>query len=114
MAQTFSKTGNDERALDALRRVRSAHDKSIKQGVVDRFFMLQEARYYTLMGDQEVAIDHLEKAADMFMTTAAPLGKFWLEFESLRGHPRFEATQAHMIENLNRERADLGLDAVEI
>jgi len=114
MAQAYSKTGNNERALDALRRVQVAHDKSIKEGIVSRFFMLQQARYYALTGNFEEAISRLETAADMNTMVALPLKEIWPEFESLQGHPRFETTQARIIENMNRERAGLGLDAIEI
>jgi tetratricopeptide (TPR) repeat protein len=114
MAQAFSKSRNKERALDALKRVRRAHDISIREGIVSRYFMLQEARYYLQMGEQEDAIDRLEQAANINTTVAVPLVDIWPEFESMQGHPRFEAIQARMIESLNRERVNLGLDPVEI
>jgi len=114
MAQSFKKMGNEERAIDALKRVRTANEKSLSEGIVDRFFTLQQARYHVLMDNQEEAINHLEQAADMNSTLARPLDAIWPEFESLRGHPRFEASQARMVENLNRERANLGLDPVSI
>jgi TolB-like protein len=114
MAQAFIKTGNEDLALDALKRVRTAHEKSLTEGIISRFFTLQEARYFALMDDQEEAIARLEQAADMNTTTALPLEAIWPEFRSLRGHPRFEANQARMVENLNRERAELGLESVEI
>lgn len=114
LAQVFSKSRNKERALDALKRVRRAHDKSIQERIISRFFLLQEARYFTQMGEQEKAIDRLVQAADMNATIAIPLVNIWPEFESLRGHPRFEETQRRLFENLNRERASLGLDPVVI
>jgi len=113
MAQAFSKTGNGEQARDALARVRIAHDKSIKQGIVSAFLIFQEARYYTHMGDQEEAINQLQQAAELPAMVACPLAEFWPVFESLRGHSRFESTQARLIENMNQERASLGLDPLE-
>jgi len=114
MAQAFAKTGNEERAVDALKRVRSAHDKSLKEGVDSRLIMFDEARYYAQMGDQEVALEHLEKAAGLNTMVSSEISSIWSEFESLRGHPRFEAAQALMVKNMNKERANLGLDPVVI
>jgi len=114
MAQAFSKTGNGEKARDALARVRIAHDRSIKQGIVSAFLIFQEARYYAHMGNQEEAINQLQQAAEIPAMIAGPLAEFWPVFESLRGHPRFESTQARLIETMNQERASLGLVPLEI
>ena len=76
--------------------------------------MLQEARYYVLTGDQEEAINRLEQAADLNATAVFILKGFMPEFKPLRGLPRFETTKIRMLENLNRERADLGLDPAVI
>ncbi len=112
MAKAFLATGNEERALEALNRVRRAHDKSLSEGVVDQVFMLREASYFALTGDQQEAINRLERAADMNATAIFLVMNLQSEFDSLRGLPRFEATRTRLLENLNRERADLGLDEV--
>jgi tetratricopeptide (TPR) repeat protein len=114
MAQAFAKTDNEGRTLDALKRVRRAQDKSVNQGIVSGFFKLHEARYYALLGDHEEAINYLEQAADLNAMLARPLAGIWAEFEDLRGDPRFEAAQARILENVNRERAELDLDSLEL
>ena len=73
-------------------------------------FIFDEASYYALTGDQEEAMNRLEQAADLNATAIFLLKGLLPEFEPLHGLPRYEATKSRMMENLNRERAHLGLD----
>jgi TolB-like protein len=110
----YARTGNDDKFKDAMARVRKAHDQLIGEGVQAMFFFFNEAAYYTLARDFEKALDQLEISIDkgaigtLKITLGAPA------FEPLEGDPRFEALQQRMLDNLNAQRAELGLEPVTI
>ena len=114
MAIAYDRTGADEKLKDAMARIRKAHDQLLSEGVQAKFFFWGEAAYYALARDHDKAIEQLAIAIDrgaigtLRITTAAPV------FEPLEGDPRFEALQAKMIENLNSQRAELGLEPASI
>ncbi len=109
IALAYSRTGNAERFEDAMARVRAAHDRAIEQGVRNAI-TLDEARYWIMAGDPDRALENLALAVQSGMTIAVRIDTIWSEFESLRGDPDFEAIQARLIEHLNEERAELGLE----
>ena len=115
MALAYSKTNNDEKLQDAMLRIRKAHDQLIGEGVQDGFFSWQEAQYYTLSRDIDRAIEHLGLAVDQGQTgLTIRIAKGSPEFEPLEGDPRYEVIQSRMIENLNTQRAELGLEPATI
>ena len=95
-----------------MRRIRSAHDSLITQGLKNRDFFLNEAAYYAMTDDRDTAMQQLAASIDagqiltLRITDDLP---FFIEFE---GDPEYEAIQTRMIEHLNREREQLGLEPV--
>jgi hypothetical protein len=112
IARAYAKTGNETRFADAMERVRSAHDRSLEQGIRDKFFLVNDARYWAMAGNRERAIELLEKSVEMGLSMGQPMAKVWGELDVLTGDPRFEAAQSRMFEHLNAERAELGLDPI--
>jgi TolB-like protein/Tfp pilus assembly protein PilF len=112
VALAYARTGNQQKFIDALERVRLAHDRMKSQGADNYRFYLNEAVYYTLSGDAETALKHLASAIDMGFIGSSRLKAAWPALEPLEGDPRFEAIQSRMIEHLNRERKELGLEPV--
>jgi tetratricopeptide (TPR) repeat protein len=110
VALAYARTGNQQKFIDALERVRLAHDRMKSQGADNYRFYLNEAVYYTLSGDAETALKHLASAIDMGFIGSSRLKAAWPALEPLEGDPRFEAIQSRMIEHLNRERKELGLE----
>ena len=112
IARAYAKTGNETRFADAMQRVRAAHDRSLEQGIRDKFFLVSDARYWAMAGDRERAIELLEESVEMGLSVGQPMARIWGELEALTGDPRFEAAQSRMFEHLNAERAALGLDPI--
>jgi TolB-like protein len=111
LALAYSKTGNDPFYRDALTRVRTAHDGLISNGVDNFLFSFVEARYFAVSGDYDSAIEQLGIAVDKgFTSLASRIASKNPSFEPLEGDPRYEEIQARMVENLNRQRAELGLE----
>ena len=75
-------------------------------------FSETRARLHALRGENEQAIDELEKMIDWgrisFRVFMHPV------FNDLRGHPRYEVLKEHWIGLINAERAKLGFDPLEL
>jgi len=112
VAGAYAQLGMTEEFSDAMRRVRAAHDHALAQGALIVNLELAEGRYYTLAGDADLAMDHLEQAVALGLTYGAPLHALYPELQALRGGPRYEALQAGMQEHLDAERAALGLEPI--
>jgi TolB-like protein len=112
IARAYAKTGNETRFEDAMERVRTAHDRSLEQGIRDKFFLVDDARYWAMAGNRERAIELLEESVEMGLSVGMPIARLWGELDVLTGDPRFEAAQSRMFEHLNAERAALGLNPI--
>jgi tetratricopeptide (TPR) repeat protein len=111
LALAYSRTDDNEKFRDAMQRIRMAHDQLTEEGTQHYVFLVQEAGYFSLARDFDKAIEMLGMAADkglvgltLRLADSAPA------FEPLEGDPRYEAIQARMVENLNTQRAALGLE----
>jgi len=112
LAFAYLKTGHDEEFSDAMARVRKAHDQLIVEGIQVLDFFWGEAGYYTLAGDDDKAIEQLEIAIEKGAVSTLRISDSSPEFKPLEGDPRYEAIQADMIDHINTERAELGLELV--
>jgi TolB-like protein/lipoprotein NlpI len=113
VALAYSRTGNTERFNHALLLVERAMSNLSSQGVDNWGFMLGNARYLALAGEYDEAMTQLEHALDRGMLVYAPMAAWAPMFEPLRDDPRFVAVEIAMVENINRERQALGLDAID-
>ena len=112
LAGTFAQLSMSTRFEDAMRRVRSAHDRALAQNDLQADLQLGEGRYYALAGDGDRAIAHLERAAELHLMRGVPLHVVHPDLESLRGNPRYEALMERMAEHREAERAAAGLEPV--
>ncbi len=82
------------------------------QGNDNWVFMFENAKYLALAGEYDEAITQLEQAIDRgyggygLFTTVTPM------FEPVKNDPRFMAVEAVMVENINVQRQQLGLEPV--
>jgi tetratricopeptide (TPR) repeat protein len=113
VALAYSRTGNQQRFEDALARVRRVSEDLQAQGIDAPIFFMSEASHQALAGNLDAALDWLDRAISRGFISATRIAHDWPYLEPLEGDPRFEAIQARMIEHLNAERAELGLDPVE-
>jgi TolB-like protein len=114
VALAYSSTGNTERFEEALERVRLAHEKLKSIQVNNYWFNIAEASYQAQAGDLESSLAHLDLAISGGLITSSRIVNDWPALEPLEGDPRFEAIQARMIEHLNAERSQLGLEPATI
>ncbi len=112
IALAYIRAGNNEKARDALARVREGQKQLEVQGRNNIQFSMNKAVYYTLMGDYDTALEHLASSIDGGYIGSTRLTRLWPAFEPLEGDPRYEAIQARMIVHLNEERKALGLELV--
>jgi TolB-like protein len=112
VALAYSRTGNEDRFADALHRYEQGIAQVEAQGADNRFLAFQSALYYSVAGDRERAFEVLETLAEEGMFAILPLGEWIPEFASIKSEPRFLAIEGRMLEIVNGQRAELGLDPV--
>jgi len=112
IALAYKRAGRQEKFDEAMSRLRAAHDSLITQGLHNIDFFLLEAAYFAMKNDQTEAKRFLAAAIDggeILSTRISDEMPFFIEFE---GDPEYEAIQTRMLEHLNREREQLGLEPV--
>ena len=114
VALAYSRTGNMERFDDALMLVENAMSKLTGQGIDNWVFMIENAKYLTLAEKYDEALAQLEHAVDRGFQGYAPLATAEPIFEPLSGDPRFIAAEAAMIDSINIQRHELGLEPIDV
>jgi hypothetical protein len=113
LAYAFQRTGDERRFELAMEQVRKDHDALHEQGIKAIRFSWLEAIYHALAGDQDKALDYIEQAVAEGGIATSRIAWEFPAFAPLEGDPRYQAVQQKMIDNLNRQRAELGLEPVE-
>ena len=112
IALAYMRADEPEKAQKALALVYEGHEKLQALGWDNMQFSMNQAVYYTLMGDHDTALVHLAAAIDRGYIGSTRLTRLWPAFEPLEVDPRYEAIQTRMITHLNEERKALGLEPV--
>ena len=113
LAKAYLETGRLQQFSEAMQIVRADHDRQLQQGIGWPFFFVREAQYRTLANEPEAAIDLLERAVDTNWRSAPRISQNEAILKPLEGHPRYEAMQTRMLEQLNHDRAEAGLAPLE-
>ena len=82
------------------------------QGADNRFLDFETAIYYAVAGDNEKALGLLEAAAQKSVFAILPLGEWVPEFATIKSELRFATIENKMLQLVNGQRAELGLDPV--
>jgi hypothetical protein len=90
--------------------VRRVSDELQAQGIDSPLFFMSEASHQALAGNLEASVDWLDRAISRGYISTLRISQEWPCLEPLEGDPRYEAVRARMVEHLNAERAELGLD----
>jgi TolB-like protein len=114
VALAYSRTGNVERFDDAMKRIQRVNSRLISEGINHSVFYVGEAAHQALAGNLESSLDFLDRAVSQGITSRLPIVLDWPQLEPLQGDPRYEAIQARMINQVNEQRAELGLEPVSI
>ena len=114
IAWAFGKTGQTERFEEAMAQSRKAIDQQRALGYRFPFLHMDEAVYQVMAGDPQQSLQYIALAVDEGLMISAGLTRVSPALRIFDGDPEFEAIQQRMIDHLNGERAELGLEPVEI
>ncbi len=112
IAWAYKRLGNQPRFEDAMQRIRRAHDSLTQQGLDNKIFDMLEASYFALAEDRARSLEFLAAAVDRGAIYTLRITDELPFFKDYEDSPEFQAIQTRMIEHLNRERAQLGLEPV--
>lgn len=110
VAEAYRNLGREDEFQQALTLARSTNDLQLSQGMDNWSLSLSRAHLAALVGDQNQAITLLERAFDQGLVMDLTASNAWPVFQDLRGNPQFEAARSKMLEHLNSERTELGLE----
>ena len=113
VAHAYARTGDLQQFSDAATRYAEGVKRIRAQGVDHRFLTLETAVYHAVTGDYDAALDTLESLAGKGMFVMLPLAKSIPEFRPLQDDLRFVAIEERMLEVVNGQRAEFGLDPVD-
>ena len=113
IAYAYGAVGNQERFDDALSRSRKALDSLDELGFRNPNLTYMNGVYYAMAGDREQALTLLAEAVDSGVIQGMRLAEGWDGLRVLEGDPTYEAIQDRMLQHLNAERAELGLESIE-
>jgi TolB-like protein len=112
IAYAYGSVGNVQMFDQAMKRTRVALDALIEIGARDPFFKYTEVVYFTMVGERDRAIFLLSNAVDAGLLMGTKISDGWVAMKVMDGDPEYEAIQSRMVEHLNAERAQLGLEPV--
>jgi TolB-like protein/Flp pilus assembly protein TadD len=110
IAFAYGSVGNEERFNEAMERFRVALDTLNELGFENPGLQFSEAIYFTMAGDRDKALELLAQSIDGGYLSGPDMTLGWSALDVLKGDPEFEAIQARMLQHINRERAELGLE----
>ena len=114
IAFAYRRAGNQARFDEAMAVLGAASQQSVSEGMRGGNLLVVLAAYHAMAGETDQALDWLAQAIDGGFITSSKISKEYPYFRELDGNPEYEAIQARMIDHLNRERAQLGLEPVSV
>lgn len=111
LAVAYKRTGNLERFDQAMQHVESAMSKITGQGLNNGAVKMSQVRLLALLDDRDAAFEVLNQAIDGGIQYFGQLADD-PAYEALRDDPRLLAAQLTMTNNINEDRAALGLDPI--
>jgi len=110
VAEAYAGMGNEAKFSEALQLARASNDAQLASGADNWSLSWSRAHLAVLAGQPEEAITLLERAVEQGVVFDLTAPTAWPSFKPLRGDPRFEVVRSKMLEHLNSERAELGLE----
>lgn len=114
IAYAYFSVGNQERFADAMSRIQAALEARHNTGIDNYFNTFNEGVYAALAGEHEAALTHLANVVDRGLIFGTRMSNASSALKILEGDPEYEAIQSRMLEHLNAERIELGLEPVTI
>jgi tetratricopeptide (TPR) repeat protein len=112
IAQSYGLVGQEEKFDEAMALFTASLDAQIAMGIDNGYFFLSRAFHAMLSGNHDSAIALLDGAFQKGITIDPRQRKTWPVFHPLNGDQRYESTKTRMLNHLNTERAQLGLEPV--
>jgi hypothetical protein len=112
IALAYQRTGDQVRFDEAMAVLDAANQQALSQGVRGNGFLMLLAASHAMAGEHDQALNRMAEAIDGGFITSTKISKELPFFRELDGNPEYEAIQARMIEHLNLERQQLGLEPV--
>ncbi len=113
VALAYARLDDAARFQDAMGYLTQHTANLAEQGVDNAGFAWGLAVQHALNGDVDLALDSLERSADQGVNTNGVLVEKEPAFTVLANEPRFAGLEARMRDNLNRNRAVVGLPPVD-
>jgi TolB-like protein/Tfp pilus assembly protein PilF len=110
IAEAYRHLDQEEPFIDALQRARAANDAQLAGGADNWSLSLSRAQIAALSGDYDAAITLLDRAVEQGLVLDITIPSAWPVFRPLAGDPRFESVKARLLEHLNSERRQMGLE----
>ena len=112
IALAYRRAGNQARFDEAMAVLGAASKQTLAQGMQGGEFLMVLAAYHAMADEADQALHWLGKAIDGGLIVSSRISKEYPYFREFDGSPEYEAIQQRMIEHLNRERSQLGLEPV--
>ena len=113
LAPSFASAQEGRKTIEPTPWDQAAMTDLTDQGVGHAYFGYVLARYYTLAGDYDRAIEHLAESIDQNAQVDVAFSPFGFILQPLSGDPRYEKIAAQMVANISASRAELGLGPAE-
>jgi TolB-like protein len=110
IADAYAKLGQHEKFSKALERARASNNAQIEQGANNPWLHFTSAHIAVLSGNDESAIDYLERGALQGGPLDLSSPTSWPAFRGLEGNPRYDKFKTRMLEKLSAEREKMGLE----
>jgi len=110
IARAYQLLGNEAMFQDAMQRFRASLDFQRANGADSLLMESAEGYYFTLAGDYDSALTHMERASELGLKYDLKTSDYWPVYKSLDGLPRFEALKADGQRKINAEREQLGME----
>jgi TolB-like protein/Tfp pilus assembly protein PilF len=109
VALAYSRIGDQERFNEAMLIIDQHAARLEEQGIDNLFYSADRAVVYALRGDADMAIEHLEQAANRGWTTSGVPADVVPAFAVLADDPRYQEIELLILSNMNRDREIVGL-----
>ena len=114
IAFAYQRLGNNERFEEAMQFVEEHARRLEEQGIDNSVYLAGRAIELTVRGEIDRAFEYLELAVSEGWTPAGVPEEVFPEFSILADDPRFEVVSAAMLATVNRDRAVVGLPALDV
>lgn len=112
LAQAYGKTGNEQKFNEVMAHAQESLDAQLIEGADNWVFYGSRAQHAMLSGDYALAMDMLDKVAEMGGLPRLDFDGEFSSFAPLRGDERYENILQRLDQHRAAEREKLGMEAL--